>query len=193
MRKGLPVKQCDDQRVEVLAPLADYYAAIDKPLPQVGLVTPAQIPTDLRRLLVHTRDMTPTLEAFHGQTLMLRVLRKAMNGRVLERAVVLCPATTVPAVAFGAIQINLNVFGLAPRQAILASHVPLGAILRDHMIDHVSHPSGYFTVESDDVINDALGLDACHVLYGRHNQLSGEDGQPLAQVVEILPPSKLIN
>ena len=66
---------------------------------------------------------------------------------------------------------------------------PLGAILRSEGIAHASHPSGYFQVTADSLINSALQLIGSHLLYGRRNVLLDSAQRTLAQVVEILPPN----
>jgi chorismate-pyruvate lyase len=159
-------------QVEVLDPLADYYAARGKPLPTVT-------------------NMTPTLEAFHGQALDLRVYSKSGDASTLRRTVTLLGRNDGTPVEFGAIRIELAPFSEDVRAAICACSDPLGAILRDYDIEHHSKPTAFFSVNSDDVIETALAPNAIPrdtPLYGRHNELSDGQGRRLARVTEILPP-----
>ena len=177
--------------VYLLEPLADYYSSVGKTLPALTTVAARTLPEPCRRLLAHDNDMTPTLEDFHKQALELRVLTKTDDGATLQRTVVLVGCSDGRPVEFGAIRIHLDAFSADVRFSIRECTVPLGAILRDHGIDHCSDPTAFFTIESDEVIRDALDLAAGQVglrLCGRHNELSDARGRRLAEVVEILPP-----
>ncbi len=187
MRENPSLKPANCQGVDLLDPLAHYYEAIGAPLPRPRPVSPEQMPQPCRRLLVHTNDMTPTLEAFVGQPLALRPLRKQLNGHTLERTVVLVGTRDGRPIEFGAIRIHLDTFDERARKVIRASRVPLGAILRDQRIEHTCHPGAYFRVESDPVMNEALRLKGAHALHGRHNTMQ-HSGRSMAEVVEILPP-----
>ena len=94
-------------------------------------------------------------------------------------------------VEFGAIKIFLNLFPAAARADILAERLPLGSILAKYRIEHTSRPKCFLRIESDELMNRALGLNGNPVvLYGRRNTLSTPEGHPLAEIVEILPPAK---
>ena len=180
-----------NQQVDVFDPLAQYYAAMRKPLPRFDVISSSCIPLPFHQLLVHECDMTPTLEAFHEQPLILRVLRKRINGEVLERTVTLVGDRDGKAVEFGAIRINLNVFDPQAQTQICQCRVPLGSILRDQAIDHCGIPTAFIRVEPDELMACALGLEGGWRrlgLYGRHNELYDVKGTPLAEVVEVLPP-----
>ncbi len=142
-----------------------------------------------RSLLVHERDMTSTLEDHHREPLILRVLEKCRRGEILYREVVLVGETSARPVEFGAIRIDLELFEPAARRRILEGRRPLGALLADFAVPYESHPRRFFALESDALIDRALELESSRRLYGRQNVLSSPAGRPLAEVVEILPPS----
>ncbi len=75
------------------------------------------------------------------------------------------------------------------REEIVEGHLPLGAIMREYRVAHGSRPSAYLQVQSDGVINEALGLEASTRLYGRRNTLITPSGEALAEIVEILAPA----
>jgi chorismate-pyruvate lyase len=174
----------------LLYPLDMIYAQSGVPLPQVSPVAGEEVPEPYRRLLVHNRDMTPTLEAFHGERIHLRVTRWRLDGEAYWRQVVLTLDESERPVEFGAIIIYLQEFPPDARESILRGYAPLGTILADHDIEHSSRPTGFVRVISDAGMNEALGLREPAVLYGRRNVLSGH-GKKLAEVVEILPPVDL--
>jgi hypothetical protein len=57
-------------------------------------------------------------------------------------------------------------------------------------VQHSSQPKAYLRVASDRFINEALGLTGAHILYGRRNTLFDPQDRPLAEIVEILPPTE---
>ena len=112
---------------------------------------------------------------------------------LLSRQVVLIGSQSHRPVEFGAIRIYLDRFPDEVRQVIVEGRTPLGAILREHRVEHRSRPSGYFKIESDPVTTASFDLQHPHTLYGRHNMLLDATDQTLAEVVEILPPSEVQN
>jgi chorismate-pyruvate lyase len=172
----------------LLYPLDAFYTEAGLAVPRVDAISGEEVPEPYRRLLVHRHDMTPTLEAFHQEPIHLRVLARRHDREALWRQVVLTLDVSVRPVEFGAIVIYLQHFPPAARQEILEGWRPLGAILRDHGIEHQSCPSHFLRVTSDGVMNEALGLTEPKPLYGRRNVLRNGAGYELADVVEILPP-----
>jgi chorismate-pyruvate lyase len=170
-------------------PLDEFYANAGLTLPRIEVIPGAAMPQPYRDLLVHEGDMTPTLEKFHGMTLHVEALRREQRGDSYFREVVLVTDDYKRRVEFGAIKIFLALFPRQARNDILAERLPLGTILARHQIPHTSRPRAFLRVESDDLVNQALGLQGQHTLYGRRNTLSNEQGHPLAEIVEILPPA----
>jgi hypothetical protein len=146
------------------------------------------MPEPYRRLLVHERDMTPTLEAAYGRRLRLRVLQHAASGDVFSRLVVLTSGSDELAVEMGAIRIFLKGLPPAAREAVFRQRNPFGAVLHKNGVPHCSRPVAYFEVTADSMIADALRLDGSRELYGRRNTIWSSSGEELAEVVEILRP-----
>lgn len=174
--------------LDLFQPLRVMYSRLGLALPPMHAVEGADMPQWSRRLLVHDGDMTPTLEAHHRATLHLHLLHRLIDGQALLRLVVLRRDDIDAPVEFGAIRIHLDRLPEAARDQVIASRKPLGSILADHAITHLSRPRGYFSVVSDPIINRALNMGESATLYGRSNLLLNHAGQPLAEVVEILPP-----
>ena len=147
------------------------------------------MPEPYRRLLVGNHDMTPTLEAFYGERLNLRVLERQQEEESYRRLVLLTLATSGRAVEFGAIVIDLACFSPAARQIVLAGERPLGSVLADEGIAHASQPRAFVRVGADAFINEALGISGQRPLYGRRNLLILPDKRVLADIIEILPPA----
>jgi hypothetical protein len=151
------------------------------------------MPEPYRSLLVHERDLTPTLEEACRCNIQLRVLRYKRRDHLVSRQVALVPEGSVKPVAFGAIRIDLEHFSPEARALVLERRQPLGTILRTQGVEHISCPDAFFQVRSDAVINDALQLVGACLLFGRRNVITDAAQRTLAQVVEILPPSNGIS
>lgn len=180
-----------DRELNLLFPLDRFYSRSALPLPHVRQVSGDEVPEPYRRLLVGNHDMTPTLEAFHGDRITLRVLEREHDGGpkdTLTRVVVLSLIGDERPVEFGGILIRLPCFPPDARERVLQGTSPLGTILADCRIEHFSRPRGFIRVESDALIEKALGLTGQHTLYGRRNWLLTGQNEVLADIVEILPP-----
>jgi chorismate-pyruvate lyase len=168
-------------------PLDEFYAAAGLPLPPLNQIDGEAMPEPYKSLLVHQRDMTPTLENFHQRRIHLQTLGRRRKNDTYFREVVLRLDETNQPVEFGAIKINLDLFTPAAREEILQERLPLGHILHEYKIPHSSRPSAYLRLASDKFINDVLSMTGAHVLFGRRNTLFDPQDRPLAEIVEILP------
>ncbi|MCP3963257.1 MAG: hypothetical protein GY719_35910 [bacterium] len=184
----------DVPELDLLYPLTEFYHSHESiPLAREE-EGGSRMPEPYRGLLVHERDMTSTLEVFHGELMTLRMLDKARIPDGLLRKVVLVGRRSGRPAEFGAIRIRLKTFSSEARWSILEGRLPLGAILERHSVAYTSRPRLFFRLESDARIERKLELtrsspDQPLTLYGRQNVLSDPEGQTLAEVVEILPPS----
>src|SRR5438552_17700789 len=169
----------------LLYPLNEFYEQAGLTLPTAVRVKAADVPEPYRRLLVHDREMTLTLESAYSRRVKLRVQKYDLRDNVFSRQVVLV-AGAATAVAFCAIKIYLEYFPAEARRLVLERKQPLGTILHTQHVAHFSHPDSYFQVAADGVINAALGLKTGGVLYGRRNVLSDAAHHTLARVLEIL-------
>ena len=170
-------------------PLSDFYRRNGHPLPPLEEIDAGRVPQPYKSLLVHTHDMTSTLEKFHHSRLHLRVVSRARVHNDYFREVALQLDAGNKPVEFGAIRINLDLFPEDAQKQILEEHWPLGRILKEFNVEFSSQPRGFLRIASDRLINEVLQLTGAHLLYGRRNTLSNPSGQSLAEIVEILPPT----
>jgi chorismate-pyruvate lyase len=170
-------------------PLDEFYARSGLALPPLDQLDGEAMPEPYKTLLVHDRDMTSTLENFHGAGVHLRLLSRERKAHAYDREVLLVLDGSERPVEFGAIRIHLDRFPERARNEILEERYPLGRVLKDHNIPFLSRPQAFLRVASDKLINELLGLHGAHVLYGRRNTLLNSSGEPLAEIVEILPPA----
>lgn len=184
---AVPVTLPMESVAQLLYPLSEFYADAVRPLPEAVQVPGEEVPEPYRQLLVHAHDMTPTLEGFHQERIHLRPLERRLAGDTMRRQVVLTLNQSLKPVEYGAIAIHCQHFPEAARALIVESRCPLGTILADYHIEHLSRPQAFFRVTADDFMHEALGLAGYPVLYGRRNVLLTPDGRVLADVLEILP------
>lgn len=177
------------RQTQIAHPLDEFYARARQPMPAMEFIDAEEVPAPYKELLVHERDMTSTLEHFHEQRIHLRLLNRHQAEHTYSREVVLELDEANTPVEFGAIKIYLTSFPAAARERITEAHWPLGRILKEFKIPYVSRPKAFLRIASDRLISGALQLKGTHRLYGRCNRLSDPQGNPLAEIVEILPPT----
>ena len=168
-------------------PLDEFYVRDGRALLEFTSVNAADVPAPYRTLLVHERDMTRTLENFHGGAIHLRVLSSYHEGDAYWRESALELDGSNRPVEFGAIKIHLNRFPEPWRAQILAEHLPLGGILNASGLGYSSRPTAYLKFTPDEFITCALHLEGTGLLYGRQNTLRNAQGIVLAEIIEILP------
>jgi chorismate-pyruvate lyase len=187
----MPVVQIKIPGTGLIHPLDDFYARAGLPVPPVAEVEPLAMPEPFRSLLVHQQDMTSTLEKFHNSRIHLRLHGKRQLEDDYFREVILELDGSNKPVEFGAIHIHLNLFPAEARHWILQEYLPLGRILNENGIRYTSRPVAFLRFASDRLINEMLGLNGAQMLYGRRNRLLDHQERPLAEIIEILPPTEL--
>jgi chorismate-pyruvate lyase len=167
----------------------EFYEDAGLALPEVVPVEGQDVPEPYRSLLVHDRDMTPTLASAYRRAMQLRVFKRVVRENILARQIILEIEGNGKPVVFAAIKIHLDRFPSEARRLILEGKQAFGNILHGQQIVHFSQPEAFFRVVTDDTINQALGLTGHSVLYGRRTAMWHSSDIALAQVLEILPPS----
>jgi hypothetical protein len=172
-----------------LALLRDFYKTHpERPSIDVSFIPGESIPQPQRSLLVHFTDMTSTLARHHGEPIALKPLERHETPQWYRRLIVLETATSRRPVEYGAMRVLLPLLSEAARTDVLEAKLPLGAILAHHGLAYRHNPSGFFSLRSNRVIEQALKISWPQQLYGRCNSMSDEVGRIVAEVIEILPP-----
>src|SRR5215475_321441 len=91
-------------------PLDEFYARAALPLPNIERIQGDKMPEPYRSLLVHERDMTPTLEKFHNSDIHLKILKREQRNEFYFREVVLLLNGSDMPVEFGANKVSLALF-----------------------------------------------------------------------------------
>jgi hypothetical protein len=147
------------------------------------------VPEPAKQLLVHRRDMTTTLAEFHGSGLSVEIFQLQRREELYLREVFLRTIAHRRIVEYGVIAIALDSFTEPQRQAIEAGRTPLGELLHQFKIPSVSAPIGFFSVAARTLTPARFTSIDGPVCYGRFNRLGKPTGEPLAWIMEILPPA----
>ena len=171
--------------------LQRFYARAGLAMPALERLNDDEVPQPYKGLLVHSLDMTPTLENFYRQPIGLTVLSRERHQDAYFREVILHIDQGRQAIEYGAIRICLNLLPLAARQRVLQEQCPFGNILHTESIPHLSWPQAFFRVEADFHMSAVLRLSKPCALYGRRNVLVDGARRLLAEVIEVLAPVTL--
>jgi chorismate-pyruvate lyase len=171
-----------------VALLGETYCRLGLTLPPITRLLADDVRAPYRQLLVHSNDMTPTLEEFHGGPVRLRVLGRTCTSATYQREVVLELERDGRPVEYGAICVHLDHLPEAARRRVLAEESPFGRILQQEAIAHLSWPQAFFAVTSDRHMSRLLDAREAAVLYGRRNVLVDGHRRLLADVIEIVAP-----
>jgi chorismate-pyruvate lyase len=172
-------------------PLKEFYTRAKVPLPNIEVIAGDVVPEPYKSLLVHSNDMTPTLESFHKSDIHLEILSRERRGDFYFREVILRLNGSDQPVEFGANKVYVGRFPEEAQDLILAEQVPLGRILKDCGVHHRTEAKAFLRVQSDALISEAFGLDKPTELFGRKAVISDLQGRPLSEIVEILPPANV--
>ena len=170
----------------ILFPLDSVYARAGIPPPAAEAIGADDIPMPYRSLLVHTNDMTMTLERHFGGRVGLRPLSTFFDGRSYVRRVLLAQEHTGRPLEMGAIRIQVDVFSEPIRRQILESGIPLGRLLRDGGVQYESRPKAFLAVTPNSEMMGVFWMPEPRTLYGRRTEMI-HDGAKIGDIVEILP------
>jgi hypothetical protein len=147
------------------------------------------LPEPAKQLLVHQRDMTSTLAAFHGSALRVDILQQRRLDDLYLREVFLRTLKGDRIVEYGVIAIAVDQFAPDQQQAIQGGEAPLGALLHRFHIPFASAPLSFFSVPAACLAETPFGAVNHSTCFGRFNHLAKPSGEPLAWIIEILPPA----
>jgi chorismate-pyruvate lyase len=165
------------------------HASCRLPLHALQFRPETELPEPARSLLAHSRDMTSTLADFHHSPLRVQIIQHVQQDDVYVREVFLRTLSVDAIVEYGVIVIALEQFTKPQRAAIRGGRAPLGGLLHFYRIPFVSTPVGFFAVTEAMLTLSRLAGVAHGTCYGRFNQLAKPTGEPLAWIMEILPPT----
>ena len=177
----------------LLWPLNLFCSYYSRDIPQITPLFGQQLPMPYKQLLVHNRNMTSTLEKFYDSTIHIERLNMVPESEETTREVILKLDANEKAVEYGASRIFTNL--LPPKAVTLIDEgkIPLGTVLRMCNCEHTVEPSGFFRIKLTQFFIDVFANTNGSQLYGRRNTLVALNGEPIAEVCEILPPAEVNN
>jgi chorismate-pyruvate lyase len=170
----------------MLFPLDFVYRRSGVVPPEAQVIAPDDIPFPYRTLLVHTNDMTLTLERHFGGPLVVRALSTLTNGDWYLRRVLLAQEYSGRPVEMGAIRINLGRLPESICLQIRKNQIPLGRLLRDGGVDFESRPRAFLAVTPNPEMMGVFWMREARTLYGRRTEIY-VSGTKIGDIVEILP------
>lgn len=173
----------------LLWPLNVFHGRQGRQAPSLTPLFDHQLPAPFRELLAHADDMTPTLEAYHGGAIHIECLHMVSGHGELFREVLLRLDSHDRPVEYGASRVFLRTLPAQAQALLQAGRMPLGTILRVCDCPHRGKVSGFFRLGRTTFLEQALGRACPAFLYGRRNTLMTPDGDAIAEVCEILPPT----
>jgi chorismate-pyruvate lyase len=178
----------DDLTQSLLWPLNLFCAQYGREMPEITPLFGQHMPEPYKSLLVHDRNMTPTLEAYHHGTIHIEPINVLTSDEETTREVILRRDGDNKALEYGASRVFRS--ALSPEALFLIDdgRLPLGTILRVCECEHKVQPSGFFKIRPTAFFISELKAADAPNLYGRRNTLVAMDGTPIAEVCEILPP-----
>ena len=168
--------------------LEHFYKRLHRPVPLLKPLHGDEMPLPYRKLLVHSADMTPTLESFYGEPIEVHVLGREREQNAYLREVTLQTADDQRPVEYGVIHIHLDHLPETAVSRVLEEQRPLGNILHSENVAHLSWPQAFFSMEADAHLRSVLRLSNAFTLFGRRNVLLDARRSLLADVIEILAP-----
>ena len=174
--------------IELLYPLDLAYERAGLAPPDVCRIEADEIPEPYHSLLVHTNDMTRTLEQHYRGPVVVRALATFSTDGQYFRRVLLSHASSGRPVEMGAIRINLDCLAEPDRARVLENRAPLGRVLVDAGIVETTRPVAFLRVTPNPEMMGVFWMRDADALYGRRTSIDIGTCD-VADVVEILPPA----
>ncbi len=171
-----------------LWPLNAFYASNGRKIPDITSLTAEDIPQPYHKLLVHERNMTSTLEAFHAGPVYIDPLNMVQDELETSREVILRRQSDDHAVEYGASWVFHRHLPEEASKLIREAKLPLGTVLKLCACPHSVETLRYFKMRPAAFFSDIFGVSVSSDLFGRRHRLVAPDGHAIAAVFEILPP-----
>ncbi len=154
-------------------------------------VSPEEIPSAARQLLVHQKHMTWTLNAHYGVPVDVHVMERHRDNDLYSRKIFLTARESQTAVEYGLVRLDFRYMPHTVRDTILQEHAPLGSILINHNILRRIQPRWYLKFPKGSQILTWFDCQPAEDLYGRLGTIycNGEPAIELVEIVTAAPPS----
>jgi chorismate-pyruvate lyase len=163
-----------------LFPTAEDFSAFEA-------LSPEEVPSPYRELLVHEHHMTVTVEAHHGDKVNVQIENRRHDGPYYARRIFLALQKSGRVVQYGLVRIDLRHCSPAVRTEIIAGETPLGRILINHDVLRRIEPTGFLRVVPGPALVDRFGLSEPTPSCGRLAYIHC-DGKPAIELLEVVAP-----
>jgi hypothetical protein len=153
-------------------------------------IEPTKVPQPYHGLLVHEHHMTVTVEAFHCDSVDVRVLARRLDGHIYARKILLTLHRSQRVVQFGIVRVDLGMVSQLVRDAIVAETTPFGRILIEHDVLRRIEPTAFLRLEPSPGEMAWFGMDRPQPLYGRLARIHCDD-KPAVELLEVVAPWRL--
>jgi len=149
-------------------------------------VSPAEMPSTPRQLLVHQKHMTRTLNAHYAVPVDVHVMERHRDNDLYSRKIFLTARESKVVVEYGLVRLNFSYMPPNVRETILQEHAPLGSILINNNILRRIQPRWYLKFPSASTILKWFNhIGNNEDLYGRLGTIYC-NGEPAIELVEIV-------
>jgi hypothetical protein len=148
-------------------------------------VSPAEMPSTPRQLLVHQKHMTRTLNAHYAVPVDVHVMERHRDNDLYSRKIFLTARESKIVVEYGLVRLDFRYMPANVRDTILQEHAPLGSILINNNILRRIQPRWYLKFPKGSTILQWFNHGGNEDLFGRLGTIYC-NGEPAIELVEIV-------
>ena len=154
-------------------------------------ISPEEMPSIPRQLLVHQKHMTRTLNAHYGVPVDVHVMERHRDGDLYSRKIFLTARESKVVVEYGLVRLDFRYMPHNVRDTILQEHAPLGSILINNNILRRIQPRWYLKFPAASTILKWFNHSGSEDLFGRLATIycNGEPAIELVEIVTAVPPA----
>jgi chorismate-pyruvate lyase len=125
------------------------------------------VPEPYKRMLVHERHMTVTMEKYHRTSVDVHVLDRKWDGPIYGRKIILTKQGTDIPVQFGIVRFDFQYVTDAVREEIVSERTPLGRVLINHNVLRHIDLGAILKITAGPALIRHLHMDEGDETYGR--------------------------
>jgi chorismate-pyruvate lyase len=146
-----------------------------------------ETPEPYKRMLVHDKHMTVTMESYHGCPVTVQVLRDRLDDDVYCREIILHRSDDSRPVQFGIVRFAFQYVTPEVREEITQKETPLGRILINHNVMRHVDLGAILEITAGPGLAKYLDMPEGAVTYGRLATIFC-NGQPAVDLLEVSSP-----
>lgn len=176
----------------------NYFLSISKEMPldinysfspwvtQAKKIILSEIPEPYKTLLAEKDILTPKLEIYHDDTIILEKVDEYQSSEKLIRKIILRLKRDKKIVELGAIRIHWKQLNTAIQKKVIEAKQAFGSILKASSMPYKTGEKVFFQVSSKDLYPSNYFTQKYHILYGRTHKILNKENKLIAESSEIL-------